>query len=124
MEVMIARIFINKFLKRAEDFEKGGRLFAPVRKRNKRSLRKFPKGHFRKQCLELPNYMGQRSIIECINAVLKRRFLSCLRSKKSYMKKREFGWIMIVYNLTRRLEGSGIKQVRIDSFFIFVWVFY
>jgi len=105
-------------------FEKGGRLYAPVRKRNKRSLRKFPKGRFRKQCLKLPNFMGQRSIIECINAVLKRRFLNCLRSKKSFMKKREFGWCMIVYNLTRRLECSGFEKIKVDSFFIFIWFFY
>ncbi len=105
-------------------FEKGGKLYAPVRKMNKRSLLKRPKGFFRRQCVELPDYMGQRSIVECINAVLKRRFLSCLRSKKSYMKKREFGWVMIVYNLTRRLEDSGFEQMRIDSFFVLVLIFY
>ena len=105
-------------------FEKGGRLYAPIRKRNKQSLKKFPKGRFRKSCLELPSYMGQRSIIECINAVLKRRFLSCLRSKKSVMKKREFAWVMIVYNLTRRLENFGFEQIKIDSFFILVSFFY
>jgi len=104
-------------------FDKGGKLYAPVRKIDKRSLRKFPKGWFRKQCLELPDFMGQRSIIECINAVLKRRFLSCLRSKKSCMKKREFGWTMIVYNLTRRLEVSGFEQIKINSFFISIWIY-
>lgn len=105
-------------------FEKGGKLYAPVRKMNKRSLRRYPKGRFRKQCLELPEYMGQRSIIECVNAVLKRRFLSCLRSKKSIMKKREFAWVMIVYNLTKRLESSGFEQNKVDSFFILFWIFY
>lgn len=105
-------------------FEKGGKLYAPVRKMNKRSLLKRPKGFFRRQCVELPDYMGQRSIVECINAVLKRRFLSCLRSKKSCMKKREFGWVMIVYNLTRKLENSGFEQLEMDSFFVLVWIFY
>ena len=105
-------------------FDKGGRLYAPVRKRNKNSNKKFPKGWFRKQCLELPEFMGQRSIIECVNAVLKRRFIHCLRSKKDYMKKREFAWSMIVYNLTRIIENeSGNVQVKIDSFFILVLVF-
>lgn len=99
-------------------FEKGGKLYAPVRKMNRRSLMRVPKGRFRRQCLELPDFMGQRSIIECVNAVLKRRFLGCLKSKKSYMKKREFGWVMIVYNLTRRLEKAGLEQMRVDSFFI------
>ena len=95
---------------------------------NKNSLKKFPKGWFRKQCLELPDFMGQRSIIECVNAVLKRRFISCLRSKKDYMKKRECAWSMIIYNLTRKLEmvedGQIIEQVKIDSFFILVWIYY
>lgn len=108
-------------------FEKGGKLYAPVRKMNKRSLKQFPTGWFRKQCLELPDFMGQRSIIECINAVLKRRFLSCLRSKSGNMKKREFGWCMIVYNLTRKLEMESLgfdgEQMRVDSFFILVWIY-
>jgi hypothetical protein len=91
-------------------FEKGGRLYAPVRKRNKRSLKRFPKGRFRKCCLDLPDFMGQRSIIECINAVLKRRFIHCLRSKKDFMKKREFAWTMIVYNLTRKIEINENEQ--------------
>ncbi len=109
-------------------FEKGGRLYAPVRKMNKRSLRKTPRGKFRKKCLELPDFIGQRSIIECINAVLKRRFINCLRSKKSYMKKREFGWCMIVYNLTRKLEivenEQTVDQFGLDSFFVLVLIFY
>ena len=105
-------------------FEKGGKLYAPVRKINKRSLRKFPKGWFRKQCLELPDFMGQRSIVECINAVLKRRFLNSLRSKNGDMKKREFAWTMIVYNLARRLENSDFEQIRVDSFFILVLIYW
>ena len=87
--------------------DKGGRLYAPVRKRNKRSLRKFPKGRFRKTCLELPDFMGQRSIIEAVNAVLKRRFIISLRSKDGFMKKREFGWAIIAYNLDRKLMEIG-----------------
>lgn len=111
-----------------EIFEKGGKLYAPVRKRDKRSIRRFPKGRFRKSCLELPDFMGQRSIIECINAALKRRFINCLRSKKDFMKKREFAWSMIVYNLTRKLEleeNNGLVSPQIvDSFFILILVFY
>ena len=105
-------------------FEKGGRLYAPVRK----SSRKYPKGWFRRQCVELPEFMGQRSIIECINAVLKRRFISCLRSRKSCMKKREFAWSMIVYNLTKRLESElnlcSDNQKGLQYFFISIWIFY
>lgn len=108
--------------------DKGGRLYAPVRKMNKNSNKKFPTGWFRKQCLELPDFMGQRSIIECINAVIKRRFLNSLRSKKSYMKKREFAWSMIVYNLTKKIENEenclNAGQQEIQSFFIFIQIFY
>jgi hypothetical protein len=108
--------------------DKGGELYAPVRKMNKNSNKKFPNGWFRKQCLELPDFMGQRSIIECINAVIKRRFLNSLRSKKSYMKKREFAWSMIVYNLTKKIENEGnclnAGQQEIQSFFIFIQIFY
>ena len=68
--------------------DKGGRLYAPVRKRNKRSLKRFPKGRYRKSCLDLPEFMGQRSIVEAINAVLKRRFIISLRSKIGFMKKK------------------------------------
>jgi hypothetical protein len=109
-------------------FDKGGKLYAPVRKMNKRSNKKYPTGWFRKQCLELPDFMGQRSIIECINAVIKRRFINSLRSKKSYMKKREFAWSMIVYNLTKRLENEanclGVEQKEVQSFFILIQIFY
>ena len=105
-------------------FDRGGKLYAPVRK----SSRKFPKGWFRKQCLELPDFMGQRSIVECINAVIKRRFLNSLRSKKSHMKKREFAWSMIVYNLTKKLENRAnclsVEQKDVQSFFILIHIFY
>jgi hypothetical protein len=109
-------------------FDKGGKLYAPVRKRSKWSNKKYPKGWFRKKCLELPDFMGQRSIIECINAVIKRRFIGCLRSKKSYMKKREFAWSMIVYNITKRMESEGVdcdtKQTEVQYFFISIKFFY
>jgi len=105
-------------------FDKGGKLYAPVRK----SSRKFPRGWFRKQCLELPDFMGKRSIVECINAVLKRRFINNLRSKKSYMKKREFAWSMIVYNLTIRIDNEENcldgEQKEVQSFFILILILY
>ena len=103
--------------------DKGGKLYAPVRKRNKRSLRKFPKGRFRKSCLELPDFIGQRSIIEAVNAVLKRRFIISLKSKIGFMKKREFAWAIVVYNLDRELnyvENEGQSKI---SFFILVFIY-
>lgn len=52
---------------------------------------KKPKGKYRRQCLELPDFISQRSIVETVNSVLKRTQIQFLRSRKSYMKKREFG---------------------------------
>ncbi|MDP2947098.1 MAG: transposase [Nanoarchaeota archaeon] len=102
----------------------GGKLFAPVRKMNKRSLKKFPKGWFRKKCLKLPDFFGKRSIIEAVNASLKKRFLNCLRSKTDHMKKREFAWTMVVYNLTKNTENpSSTIQTELQTFFILIWVF-
>jgi len=46
--------------------EKGGVLYAPVRK----SQRKRPKGKYRRLCIELPEFMGKRSIVETIISVL------------------------------------------------------
>jgi len=107
--------------------DKGGKLYAPVRKMNKKSNKKYPKGWFRKKCLKLPDFMGQRSIVECINAVIKRRFVNSLRSKKSHMKKREFAWSMIVYNITKKIENesnkSNVKQKEIQYFFISIMIF-
>ena len=105
-------------------FDKGGKLYAPVRKMNKNSAKKFPTGWFRKQCLTLPDFMGQRSIIEAVNAVLKRRFINSLKSKKDYMKKREFAWTMIVYNLDRKLKYANNNVQMKISFFILVLIYY
>jgi hypothetical protein len=103
--------------------DKGGRLFAPVRKTNKRSIKKFPKGWFRKKCIELPDFFGKRSIVEAVNASLKKRFLYSLRSRKDSMKKREFAWTMIVYNLTKTIENkSSAVQIELQTFFILVWI--
>lgn len=104
--------------------DKGGKLYAPVRKINKRSLRKFPKGWFRKQCLELPKFMGKRSIVEAVNSVLKKKYILSLKSKKDFMKKREFAWTMIVYNLDLVVKAKEKMQQTNLSFFILTLVFY
>ena len=44
--------------------------------------------------------MVNKIIIESVNFSLKSRFRS-LRSKLHYMKKREFGWKVITYNLKK-----------------------
>lgn len=87
--------------------QKGGVLFAPVRKTNKKSFkRKRPKGFYRRQCVKLPDFMGQRSIVESINSSLKQKQINSLRSKKSFMKQREFGWQIIWYNIRMDLKNS------------------
>jgi len=97
--------------------QKGGILFAPVRKKNKKSsIKKRPKGFYRRQCVELPDFMGQRSIVEAINSSLKQKQINSLRNKKVFMKQREFGWQIIWYNLRMDLKNSNQKD---SNFFIF-----
>jgi len=99
---------------------KGGKLFAPVRKMNKKALsKKKPKGKYRRECLELPEFMGQRSIIESINYSLKQKQINALSSKKEFMKQREFGWNVVWYNLRMELKNLNSNLQRKLTFFIF-----
>ena len=94
--------------------------YAPVRKMDKRSLKQNPKGKYRRECLELPDFMGMRSINETVNSVIKRTQISFLHSKKSFMKKREFGWHIILYNIKRKIIlSSNNHQTFIFSIIIF-----
>src|SRR5690606_10475885 len=61
---------------------------------------KKPKGKHRKRCLQPHPEQGMRSIVESVIRSLKVR-LRNLRSKKHFMKKREFGWHIITYNLEK-----------------------
>ena len=99
-------------------FNSGGKLFAPVRKMSKNGKKKFPKGWFRKKCVNLPDFMGKRSIIESINFSLKQKQINSLRAKKVYMKQREFGWQVVGYNLRMSLKSSSNHQVDLVNFFI------
>ena len=95
---------------------RGGILYAPLREMSKKALRnKRPKGKYRRQCLKLPEFMGMRSINETINSVLKRTQIHFLRSKKGFMKKREFGWNIVLYNIKRKIKVSS----KINQTFIF-----
>jgi len=91
---------------------RGGKLFAPLRKKKKGSTRKKPKGWYRTMCIELPAFMGQRSIVETVFSVLKRTQIISLRSRKDYMKQREFAWHVILYNIKRKIRNkkSGETQ--------------
>ena len=90
--------------------EKGGIMYAPVRKMCKSNKIK-PRGRFRKECLNLPDFMGQRSIIESINFSLKSKQITALRSKKKDMKQKEFGWHMILYNIRMNINNKGNNSV-------------
>ena len=84
-----------------EVFASGNLMYAPIRDfKVKRA-----KGRHRKRCSQgLDNY-SQRNIVESINFSLKSRFRS-LRSKLHYMKKREFGWKIITYNLEKLSQSQ------------------
>jgi len=70
---------------------KGGIMFAPLRKMDKRGFKnKKPRGIYRRKCMKLPEFMGQRSIVESVNFSLKKKQITALSCKKEYLKKREF----------------------------------
>jgi len=75
-------------------FQKNILFYAPVRDFNV----KQPKGKHRRRCLQENPIYGQRNIIESVNRSLKVK-LRNLRSKLHFMKKREFGWHILTYNL-------------------------
>tara|TARA_B100001971_G_C18118582_1_gene498165 strand:- start:45 stop:788 length:744 start_codon:yes stop_codon:yes gene_type:complete len=77
-------------------FEKGNLLYAPVRDFKV----KKPKGKHRKRCANGNPLYSMRNIVESINFSLKSRFRG-LRNRIPYMKKREFAWKVITYNLEK-----------------------
>ena len=91
--------------------------YAPVRSKNKKSLKQRPKGFYRRQCVDLPDFIGMRSINETVNSVLKRTQIHFLRSKKSFMKQREFGWNVILYNIKRTIKISSLGTNQTFIFF-------
>jgi len=91
--------------------------YAPVRKNNKRSLKsKKPKGFYRRKCMEKPDFYGMRWINETVNSALKRTQIHYLRSKKHYMREREFAWNVVLYNIKRIIKISCSKNRQ--AFFI------
>ena len=91
--------------------------YVPVRSKNKKSLKQRPKGFYRRQCVDLPDFIGMRSINETVNSVLKRTQIHFLRSKKSFMKQREFGWNVILYNIKRTIKISSLGTNQTFIFF-------
>ena len=94
--------------------------YAPVRKMSKKAMRnKKLGGKYRRQCINMPKFKGMRSINETVNSVLKRTQIHSLRSKKHFMREREFGWKIVYYNLKRMIKISYSKDNR--AFFI-CWI--
>lgn len=91
--------------------ERGGIMFAPPRKKWKTSLRKYPRGANRKRCLNLPEFIGQRSIVESVNFSLKKKQITALSCKKEYMKKREFAWHAVLYNIRMIINNKNGNSV-------------
>jgi len=76
--------------------KKGNLMYVPIRNFHV----KKPGGKHRKRCSQRHEQYPQRNIVESINFSLKSRFRS-LRSKLHWMKKREFAWQIITYNLEK-----------------------
>ena len=67
----------------------------------------------------------RRVIVESVFSSLKRKQQLKLKSKLSYMKKREVGWHILFYNIRRNIEfnGNDIKENLHFYFFIIkIWV--
>lgn len=84
---------------------KKGILIAPVREKSNK-----PRGRFRRMCINLPKFMGMRSMSETVNSALKRRQLSSLKSRKFNIKQREFGWHVILYNIRIKMKLSSKEE--------------
>ncbi len=97
--------------------------YAPVRKRNKRSLKQKPKGKYRRQCINPPHFIGMRSINETVNSVLKRTQIHSLRSKRHFMREREFAWQMVLYNIKRKIKVSSKNNQTFIFWLIQIYVF-
>ena len=63
----------------------------------------------------------RRVIVECVFSSLKRKQQLKLRSRLSYMKKREMGWHVLFYNIRRNIEFNGVKFKEDLTFFILIF---
>jgi hypothetical protein len=99
--------------------ENGINFYAPVRKKDKKAFQnKLPKGFYRRQCKENPpDFKGMRSIVENVNYVLKETQIPSLRSKKHFMRERELGWHLIVYNIKRKINTENEEEIQTFLFF-------
>lgn len=67
---------------------------------------------------------NRRPIVECVISSIKRVQDPKLRSQLPYMKKREMGWHVLLYNIRMNIKfgsnNSGSVQAQINYFFVFV----
>lgn len=99
----------------------GIEFYAPVRKMNKRAFKnQRPKGFYRRQCIEMPEFKGMRSINETVNSVLKGTQITSLKSKKHFMRERELGWQIIFYNIKRTIKLSSEEESQTFFYLIIV----
>ena len=63
----------------------------------------------------------RRAIVECVFSSLKRKQNLKLRSRLSFMKKREMGWHILYYNLRRNIEFDGKTAKESLAFFILIF---
>jgi len=71
------------------------------------------------------NIYRRRVIVESVFSSLKRKQNLRLRSKLSYMKKREIGWHILYYNIRRNILFDEMSRQKILSFYFFkieIWV--
>ena len=96
----------------------GIEFYAPLRKMDKRAFKnQRPKGRYRRECIEMPEFKGMRSISETVNWVLKGTQITSLRSKKHYMRERELGWQIVFYNIKRKIKVSSTNSPQTFIFF-------
>ncbi len=103
----------------------GIEFYSPVRKMHKRAFKnQRPKGFYRRQCVEMPEFKGMRSIVENVNYVLKETQIASLRSKKHSMRERELGWHLIFYNIKKIIGLTKSNEMQTFLFFqIRIYVF-
>ena len=97
--------------------ERGNELYAPVRK----SSRRFPKGRNRRRCVEKHSKYNKRSLVESTFSVIKKRF-GPLKAKSHFMKKREMGMRMIIYNMERIIRIAK-AIINIIQCLLWTWPF-
>ncbi len=78
---------------------------------------KTPKGKYRRKCILKHEQYNKRNIVESINFSLKSKWRT-LRSKLHYMKKREFAWKVITYNLEKLSKVNKIIFYLLKRFVI------